>query len=58
MSPAKQQEHLANIKRQLAAKYVSLANVTKSIPKRKAYLYRAQRYTNQAAMLSRKAQAK
>lgn len=57
MSAAKQQEHVANIKRQLAAKYFSLANNTKSTPKRKAYLYRAERYTHQAEMLSRKAKA-
>jgi hypothetical protein len=58
MSAAKQHEHLATIKRELAAKYFSLANVTKSTPKRKAFLYRAERYTNQAAVLSRKAQIK
>jgi hypothetical protein len=58
MSAAKQYEHLAKLKRELAAKYFSLANVTKATPKRKAFLYRAERYTHQAAVFERKAQAK
>jgi hypothetical protein len=58
MSATKQYEHLAKIKRELAAKYFSLANVTKAAPKRKALLYRAERYTHQAEVLSRKAQVK
>jgi hypothetical protein len=47
-------ENRLRVKRELAAKYFSLAKHTKAQPKREAYLYKAERYTNQAEVLSRK----
>ncbi len=58
MSAAKHYAHVAEIKRQLAAKYTRLAMNAKSTPRRKTYLYRAEKYSNQARMLSNKAQIK
>jgi hypothetical protein len=58
MSAAKQYEHVAQVKRELAAKYFSLAKMCKGAAKRRSLLFRAEKYTHQAEMLSRKAQAK
>ena len=58
MSAAKQDAHVAQIKRDLAAKYFSLAKTAKGSAKRRSYLHRAERCQRQAEMLSSKAQSK
>jgi hypothetical protein len=55
MSKASEQARKAELKRTLSEKYSSLAKATRSQPKRRAYLYRAERYARQAQVLSRQA---
>lgn len=53
MSKARELANKVEVKRNLAAKYFSLAKATKAQPKRKAYLYRAERFARQAEVLER-----
>jgi hypothetical protein len=55
MPASKEFERLAELKRQLAAKYVSLAKTCKGAAKRRSLLFRAERYSHQAEVYSRKA---
>jgi hypothetical protein len=57
MPSSKEYTRLAELKRQLAAKYTSLANQCKGAAKRRSLLFRAERYTHQAEVFARKAQA-
>jgi hypothetical protein len=56
MPTSKEYTHLADLKRQLAAKYFSLAKNCKGAAKRRSLLFRAEKYTHQAEVFSRKAQ--
>ncbi len=51
MSAASKLAHVIEMKRQLADKYARLAQNAKSIPRRKNYLNRAEKYANQVRML-------
>jgi hypothetical protein len=57
MPTSKEYNHLAELKRQLAAKYFSLAKTCKGAAKRRSLLFRAEKYTHQADVFTRKAQA-
>jgi hypothetical protein len=49
-------EHRVQVKQELAAKYFSLAKHAKATPKKRKFLFRAEKYANQAAVLARKGQ--
>jgi hypothetical protein len=58
MPTSKNYSHLSRLKRQLAAKYFSLAKTCKGAAKRRSLLFRAERYTHQADVFDRKANAR